>query len=232
MTFGVLTINHRRPQVLHLFLASMKRLRKDVGIDFPVVCVSGVEDRKVCANYGVTHVVYANNPASAKWNIGMVVLQKLHLDYVIILGSDDIMSTDTLKNMMAEMENGWDLIGLTDIYVYDGDGKTRGGLIHYETTKVLGVGKCVNKRVLDEVGWRPWHYHRPRNFGMDAIFSRNTNPHVKTLAKVQGVIVDVKSKDSLNKFTMFVANHKGYMVDNKIFFDILGEEEKELLKNI
>jgi len=232
MTFGVLTINNRRPTVLNLFLASMRRLRKEVGIDFPVVCVSGVEDKKICAQYGVHHITQANKPASEKWNTGLCFLQTLNLDYVLILGSDDIMSTDLLRAYITEMEKDVDLIGLNEIFVYDGDGKTRGALRRYTSTKVLGVGKMLNKRILDKVEWRGWASSHPRSWGMDGLLARNTDKHIRTKSMVSGVVVDVKSADSLNKFTMFVVNHKGTPAKVEIFYDILGEEEKIILKSL
>lgn len=232
MTFGVLTINNRRPTVLNLFLASMRRLRKEVGIDFPVVCVSGVEDRKMCAQYGVHHIVQANRPASMKWDTGMSFLQKLNLDYVLVLGSDDIMSTDLLRAYMTEMEKDVDLIGLNEIYVYDGDGNTKGALRRYTSSRVLGVGKMLNKRILDKVEWRGWVSSHPRSWGMDGLLARNTDKHIRTKSMVSGVVVDVKSADSLNKFTMFVVNHKGTPAKVEIFYDILGEEEKIILKSL
>lgn len=233
MKFAFLTINNRRPMIFNLFCASIKRLRKDIGYDFPVVCVSGLEDKKICANYGITHITHANSPATEKWNLGMVALRELHPEYVVVMGSDDIMSTDTLKALVEQMKLGFDMIGLNEVYVYDGDGAYQKGMLkHYVSGKVLGVGKCLHSRVLDEINWRGWQYYQPRNYGMDGILSRNTNRYIKTHAIVQGIIVDVKSKDSLNKFTMFVHNHKGETVNSQIFYDILSEEELEILKHV
>lgn len=232
MTFGVLTINHRRPAILNLFLASMKRLRDGVGVNFPVVCVSGIEDKKMCAQYGVTHLVQANRPASEKWDTGLSYLKTLKLDYVLVLGSDDIMSTDLLLSYITEMEKGVDLIAVNEIYVYCSQGDLKGNLIYYKTEKILGVGKCIHARVLNKVNWRGWSTTTPRNWGMDALLSRNTNQHIVTTSLLSGVIVDVKSADSLNKFTMFVRNHKGVPAKVQIFYDILGEEERFILNNL
>lgn len=232
MTFAILTINNRRPKIFNIWCASMKRLRADIGINFPVVCVSGVEDLRTCATYKIHHITHANKPASRKWDIGMSFIKTLDVDYVIILGSDDIIDTNMLRTMMAEMEQDVDLVGTKEIYVYASDGTHKGELIHFTSGKMLGVGKCVNKRVLDKVNWQPWASTSPRNWGMDALMSRNTNMHIETRSFVSGVIVDVKSTESLNKYTMFVNNHKGVPANVKIFYDILGEEEMFLLNNL
>jgi len=232
MNWGIITINYKRPQIFKLFCASIRRLRAEVGIDFPVVVVSESEDRTMCDDYGIGHIVHPNNPCSEKWNVGTMYLQKLGVSYITISGSDDIFSTDCLRNIMVEMENDIDLIGFKSLYVYDADGKYRGTLKHITSKNFFGPGKTINKRVLDAVNWRPWEYHAPRNWGTDAICSRNIAPHVKTTAVVEGIIVDCKTKESLNKFTMFHNNRHGASVDKSIFYNILSKEELQILNNI
>lgn len=232
MNFGVITINYKRPQILKLFCASIKRLRAEAGINFPVVVVSEPEDRSMCDSYNIGHIVHPNNPCSEKWNVGTMYLQELGVDYIIVMGTDDIMSTDCLRNIMVEMNNDIDLIGIKSLYVYDADGKYRGTLKRITSKNFFGVGKTINKRVLDAVNWRPWEYHTPRNWGMDAICSRNIAPHVRTTAVAKGVVVDCKTKESLNKFTMFHNNRHGRDVDKNIFYDILSKEELGILNGI
>jgi len=232
MTFGFLTINFRRPQILKLFCASIKRLRAEVGINFPVICVSEAVDATICSQYEIGHIVYPNTPSSEKWNVGCEYLRQIGVDYVVVMGSDDIMSTQCLRNIMSEMDNDVDVIGVKGLYVYDTDGDYRGTLKHITSKKLLGVGKTINKRVLDAVNWRPWECSVPRNSGTDAVASRNIFPYVKTTAVVEGVIVDCKSKESLNKFTMFHTNSHGQDSDKNIFYNILSREELEILHSI
>jgi len=232
MNFGFLTINYRRPQIFKLFCTSIKRLREEVGIDFPVVCVSEPEDAPICNQYNIHHIIYPNIPVSEKWNQGMLYLKELGVDYATIMGSDDCMSTQCLRNIMFEMHSDVDLIGLRQLYVYDTDGKHRGTLRHTTSQNYFGVAKTLNRRVLDAVEWKPWAYHAPRNWGMDSILSRNIAEHVKTKVAVDGIVVDCKSQQSLNKFTMFMNNHHGTNCDKSIFYNILSREEREILDSI
>jgi hypothetical protein len=232
MKFGIITINYNRQKVLKLFCASIKRLRNDVNIHFPVVCVSGMEDRQICEEYNIAHIYQDNKPATAKWDTAMSYMQKEQVDFVIIMGSDDIMSTECLRNIMSEMQHDTDLIGLQSMYVYCAEGKSKGCLKHITTRGIFGVGKTINKRVLDKVDWKPWSVSVPRSSGMDAVAARNIAEHVKTRVFVGGTIVDVKTHDSLNKFSMFERNGHGTNVDNSIFYKIMGEEEKQILADI
>jgi hypothetical protein len=162
----------------------------------------------------------------------MLYLKELNVDYAVITGSDDIFSTECLRNIMFEMHHDVDLIGIKQLYVYDTDGVTKGTLRHVTSKNFFGVGKTLNRRVLDAVDWQPWAYHVPRSWGMDSIVSRNIAEHVKTTATVEGVIVDCKSQQSLNKFTMFMNNRHGVNCDKSIFYNILSKEEREILDSI
>jgi hypothetical protein len=232
MKFGFLTINNGRQKVLQLWCASIQRLRRDTGIDFPAVCVSGADDITICDNNSIHHVTQVNNPANEKWNTGLKWLREQDVDYVIISGSDDVFSTQALANILVATNSVPDLIGFNTLYVYCAEGISKGKLKRITSKGVLGVGKVVHRRVLDAVDWRPWDYGEGRSWGMDAIFSRNTAQHIKTRVIVEGVIVDVKTAQSLNKFSMFEKNRHGADADSNIFYNILGDEEKKILAEI
>jgi hypothetical protein len=229
MKFGIVSISYRRTEVLHLFLSSIKRLRSEIGIDFPVVVVGDEEHKDICDNYSVHHITQENHPATRKWNTGVEFLMMMDCEYVIILGSDDIMSTDLLKNLIKEMEKGTDLIGINKVYFYAGDGKFKGTLRELLAPKsILGVARTIRRGIIAQAGtlWKV-----DKSWGMDHICLRSILPYVKTRAIVEGVLVDVKTHESLNKFTFWVSKIPSAS-PVKIFHDILGEEEKQLLAQL
>lgn len=230
MSFCVLTLNYRRPQVFKLFCASIRRLREQTGIDFPVVVVSEPDDAQVCAEFALTHIIHPNRPVTEKWNRGMAYIRELDCEYTIISGSDDIWSTDTLLCLVESMKSGVDMIGIRELYVYDADGLSRGKLIKITSKNFYGVGKAIHRRVLEKVDWKPWVYHAPRNWGMDSILYKNISPFIQTRAEYGGMITDVKSRDSLNKFTML--NHKGVPCPHELFYSYLSKEERDILNGI
>jgi hypothetical protein len=239
MSLGFLTINFHRPQILRLFCASIRRLRYDTGIDLPVICVSEAEDAKVCSEYNIGHITYPNTPVSEKWNVGCRYLRELGVTWVTVLGSDDIMSSECLLHIIDKIDLNvdnipqiTDLVGIKQLYVYDTDGPTRGTLKYVTSKSFFGPAKTISKRVLDAVDWNPWKYHAPRNYGMDSIMHRNISEHIKTTATVEGMVVDCKSYESLNKFTMFQNNHHGVNVPKSLFHNILSKEERDILDSI
>ena len=229
MTFGILTISYKRPKVLHLFLASIKRLRGDVGY-FPCVVVGDEEHKQLCEQYEVTHITQTNHPATAKFNTGVDYLMGLDCKYILISGSDDIISTTLLKRCITEMELDYDLVGISSIYFYAADGQHKGSLRHLKTKdQILGVCRCISRRVIEKVGGVLWN--KDASWGMDGIALRNIQPHVKTWKIVEGDCYDVKTKENLNKITFWMSKLQN-QEDPEKFYSILSDEEKQILATI
>jgi glycosyltransferase involved in cell wall biosynthesis len=227
-SFGILTINNGRPKVLNLWCASVKRLREDLQMYIPAVVVSGAEDKSMCQKYFINHITQQNNPASRKWNTGVSYLMNQNLDYIIICGSDDIISTNLLKNILIETEKETDLIYLNIIYFYGGDGAFRGQLRRLTTKQILGVGRTISRRVIKATGTL---WTRDRNWGMDGDCWKNISPHVQTKAVVEGVVVDVKTSENLNSMNFWMGKLKEEC-DPQVFYSILGNEEKEIIQGL
>jgi glycosyltransferase involved in cell wall biosynthesis len=229
MKFGILTISYRRQKILHLFLASIKRLRNDCGY-FPCIVVGDEEHKGLCEAYEVFHVTQENHPATAKWNTGVDYLMGIGCDYIVITGSDDIVSTPLMLNLISEMEKGTDLVGISTIYFYASDGKHKGSLRKLTANKqILGVARCISRNVIEKTGLPLWN--KESSWGMDGICLRNIRPHVKTMKIVEGVCVDVKNNESLNKFTFWLSRIHTESPP-EIFYSILSDEEKQILSEI
>jgi hypothetical protein len=168
-----------------------------------------------------------------KWDKGMEWLREQELDFVVVSGSDDIFSNDALANIITATSSDPDVIGFQSLYIYCAvTGTLRGRMKHITTKGIYGVGKTLNRRVLDAVNWSPWDYPTPRSWGTDAILARNTAQYLHSKAIVDGVIVDVKTNENLNKFTMFEKNRHGNYVDKSLFYNILSEGERKILAEI
>lgn len=227
--FGIVTINNGRPKVFKLFCASMKRLRTQVGIDFPVVCVSGVEDRKTCDEYNIGHIVQTNKPVSRKFDTGCKYMQKIGVNYCMILGSDDIMSTDLLKSLISEMNKGISLIGIKELYFYGTEKQFKGKLLYIRLTSLAGVCRTIHKSILDKVDWRPWG--ADKDWGMDGMMMKRIRPYVTTTSVVSGLVCDVKTSTNLNHFSYWNSKVKE-TTPAKVFYDTLSEEELKILNDL
>ena len=228
MKIGICTINYARPWILDLWLASIDRLRGVCG-SMPVVVVSEREDRISCEEHGVHHIYQDNHPVSFKWNTGVQWLLEQGVDYVMIVGSDDIVSDELMKNILAATEGGYDVIGVNRLYFY---GNIRGKssvFIPLQSPRMLGVCRTISRSVLEPKGG----VICPKgvNSGMDALVTKTIAPHVKTTKIVDGMVVDVKSCRNINRLTFWVRKIPS-RVSPEQFYTILSKEEKILLDRI
>ena len=229
-TFGILSISHKRDKVLELFCTGVQRLRAEMEMFIPCVVVGDEEHYEICSKYSIHHIAQSNHPATRKWNTGVAYLMGLGVDYILILGSDDLCSTDLVKNLYAQMQKGTHLIGINSVHFYSADGEFRGKMRNLSAPKqLLGVARCISKDIIYKVDGVPWN--KDSSWGMDAICLRNILQHVKTSALVEGDCYDIKTKESLNRWTFW----KGRIPQEENparFYNILSEDELRLLLQI
>jgi hypothetical protein len=171
-----------------------------------------------------------NKPVSEKFNRAFKWMQNYGVDYVMITGSDNLLSYDTYNRIYAEAEKGYDLIGVNSIYFYSLDGQFKGSMVKLESNKILGVCKTISARVLDKIDWRPWTVEK--DWGLDAIASNTIRPHVETTKLLENTeVFDCKSRENLNKYS-FWHNKLKEKQDPQKLFSILSEEEKQIIKSI
>lgn len=226
-SIGLICVNYGRPKILELWCKQIQRLRSDNGLYFPVAVVSDESDAVICNRNYITHIVHENNPVTSKFNRAFRFMQSIGVDYVMVLGSDDIVSTKYIQDTMVQMEKGIDLIGTNTIYFYCGQGSERGKLVKLDTPIMKGIGKTVSKRILDQCNWTLWN--EAKNWGMDAIATKTIMSYNPSKSVIDGVVVDVKTKENLNSFRVFRNRPE---VDNKLFLDVLSKEELEILNTL
>jgi glycosyltransferase involved in cell wall biosynthesis len=234
-SLGFVVANHRRREIFNLFGASIKRIKEELGMHIPCVVISDDEDKNICHKYGLFHIAQENFPVSEKWNTGFKYMQSLGVDYVSILGSDDICSTETIRRIMEEADKGYSLIGIKNVFFYAVDGLHRGQMVSLKTNRLLGVCKTISKEVIEEVNGVvcPKRGNPPRgsNWGLDAIVAKTIQPYIKSLIGLDNtVVVDMKSAQNINKYNVWA--HRLPVENPQEIFSFMGEEEKQILKTL
>lgn len=147
---------------------------------------------------------FENDPLSFKWNAGVMSIEQLDFDAVILLGSDDYIDTNFLQYVKDNIE-GHDMICFTDIYFEDD------GLEYYwsgyEGTRKgepTGAGKVYTKEFLKRINWNL--FHEARNRGLDGVSWRrckeaNAKIHKTTLKENNLLLVDVKDGKGMTKIS-------------------------------
>ena len=228
MRLGIITANFGRVPILEIFAEGITRLRSDTGLTIPTVCVGSEDGQEICRSHAIDHIVFPNTPLTSKFNRACLEL-KGKTDYVMILGSDNLISTRTFLNITKECEKGIDLIGLSEVYFFCMDDIHTGKLIHFRHTTVLGVGRTIKATVLDNLNWQPWVISRDR--AIDTVMLDAVRPYVSTRSLLDGEFVaDLKTSMNLNH-VRFWAEKLGYMPNADLFWNNIGPREKELIKN-
>ena len=226
-TFCIITANHNRPKIFTLWCMGIQRLRKELGIDFPAVVVSDYKDVASAKSYDIHHIDQKNNPVNEKFNTACKYAETLGVDYVMVLGSDDLVTTDTMRKYLEAMEDGVDVIGVNSVYFYATQGDHRGTLLFLQRKAILGVGRMVSRYVMDKVEWRPWNVRK--DWALDAMMWKNISPHIREMVVFDdGMIVDCKSRHTMNKFELWMRKINDPL-PRDIFWDNISETEQNML---
>lgn len=147
---------------------------------------------------------FKNEPLSFKWNAGVMSLEQLDFDAVILLGSDDYIDTKFVEYVQNNID-GKDMICFTDIYFED-DGFRYywGGYDDKRKGEPTGAGKVYTKEFLKRINWNLFHEARDR--GLDGVSWRrckavNANIHITTLKENDLFLCDVKDGKGMTKLS-------------------------------
>lgn len=229
-TLGLICANHNRPLILSLWVSCINRLRRETETYIPAVVVSGSEDKRICENGHIVHIEQENYPVSEKYNTAMSYMRSLGVSSVMITGSDNVMSTETYQRINTEVQKGYDLVGVQNIYFFGTAGTYKGDMVKFTGKSMLGVCKTISSSVLDKVDWRPWT--KDKNWGLDGLVTLAIKPYVQTSKIVDDAVVfDIKSKQNLNRVDFWCKKIKEREDPQKLY-EILSVEEREILNQI
>lgn len=157
-----------------LWAEQIKRIIEAKSDDFDVkIVVCGSEEsisRDLAYKYGFSYVEAPNRPLGRKANIRLQRIAQLSPDYVLFLGSDDLMSIKTWSKYENWMREGYDEIASMDFHLYDTKGDQAAYCHGYDGTERSGepmaVGRCLHKSILEKMKWRLWDDRK--HSGIDA----------------------------------------------------------------
>jgi len=137
-----------RPEVSRIFCEQLK----EIGIPLIAVTHYGDSNIKLLKEYAQELILTHHNITGKKWNEGLKALKHLDFDYVIILGSDDLISERYFTDFAnAQMDKGKRYIGLLDAVALDLRVKRFrywGGYRNQRRGESLGCGRLIHKSVL------------------------------------------------------------------------------------
>lgn len=151
MKLLIYTAVWKRPEITEICFMGIKRLQKVSGFDISAFAViSEVEMIPLCEKYGVDWCLTTNHPLGAKKNYGVKQALRKDFDYMIEIGSDDLLKTEALYAYT------WDtpVIGFMDFAIVNTEnGKCKA--IKANIPK-YGSGRAIQRFVLESFDlWEP-----------------------------------------------------------------------------
>ena len=147
---GLLTAIWGRPRLTELVLEYYYR-----RVEYGCVVNSPEDESSIGLPYRGfwDSVSFSNSPLSDKWirGVNWISLNQ-PVDAVIIVGSDDLITPKYIEACRYLIENGADYIYLPGSYFYD----TQTGRMIWGYAERLGMGRCISRRLLDRLDWKPW----------------------------------------------------------------------------
>ena len=197
MQIHILTAFWKRPEITDLFIHGVHRLGYE--------CTASISEESyipICEANHIDWVMVNNRPLGNKWNQGLKKALQKDWDYLLILGSDDLISNCLIDRYMSY--DGWDMIGVKDFYVYK-DGVVK----HFvsKRLKTIGAGRFLKRTAIKGELWDAW-----RDKGLDGSCSKKLKRWGLTEMAVSmgdSVVVDIKSDINMNSFDKL----KGQIVD-------------------
>lgn len=138
-----LTALYLRPEVAEICFMGLRRLRRRYDIQ-PLAVYSG-DFADLCRKYDVIGIDHENLPLGRKWNAGLEVALRYDWDYLMTVGSDDLISEELMELY------GWtdDAFGINKCYVYD---LPTGRSAIFENTYPIGLARCISRAAIEDLG--------------------------------------------------------------------------------
>lgn len=140
---------HGRLPILKVCLAGIERLKKNKEIEFSSLAVcSTKQEASILRKHGCHVVITENTPLGRKKNTGLREALKLEWDYLMELGSDDLIHESLLDAYVSLMHAGVDFFGVKNVMFYDTESKQ---VAQWENGFPIGAGRMIRRGVLEGV---------------------------------------------------------------------------------
>lgn len=215
MKLLIYTAVWRRPEITEICFMGIKRLQKVPGFDISAFAViSEVEMIPLCEKYGVDWCLTANHPLGAKKNYGVRQALRKDFDYMIEIGSDDILKNEILEAYQWDMP----VLGLDSaVHLNTKTGDCR---VLRSMSSLFGGGRALRRDVL-EAG-DIWHNNKSLGLDKNSHFNISRRGFLGKRVKTEGpLIVDLKSELNIWRYNPLVG--KKYPLSGAL--NGLSEEE-------
>lgn len=214
----------KRPHITEICFNGIKRMQTHPDYDIEAVAVISEEEMiPLCERYGINWVMAENNPLGKKKNEGLKFCKQFDFDYLMEIGSDDLVTNSLLTNYKQYLSHGF--FGVRDLAVIDSE---TGDCIRVISNTTFGAGRVISREYLEKCNWSLWKDNLNQGLDNNSIFALAKQKvgykMIQPLDK-PGVI-DLKSSDNIWAFNPGL----GPKYDKENIFSELSEKEVELIE--
>lgn len=211
----------RRPEITELCFMGIERMRKHSLYNIQVLAViSEPEMIPLCNKYNVKWIVADNYPLGKKKNKGLKEASNYDFDYLMEIGSDDLITNDLLDCYIPYFKK-FDFFGISDAVYIESENLSCRRLTFTKST--YGAGRCMSRNMLESMNWNIWDDNLQRGLDNNSTMRIETKGYKFNKIPPMDVpgLIDVKSQENLWKFNYFL----GEEYDINLLFAKLSESE-------
>ncbi len=137
----------KRPEITEICFMGIDRLRNNSRLPIEALAVISEESMiGLCEKYNIKWCFHSNEPLGRKKNFGLDVAMTLEWDYLIEIGSDDLVKDELLEKYEPYMGK-YEMFGTKDSSIIDS--KT-GNCRRLASDTPFGLGRCISRKVLEK----------------------------------------------------------------------------------
>jgi hypothetical protein len=213
----------RRPEITEVCFMGINRLRSTWNIDALAV-ISEESMIPLCEKYGIRWCMHENEPLGRKKNYGISQALKLDFDFMMEIGSDDLI-LDELLRQYAKFFPKYDFFGICDAAYINAENLDCRRL---QSNSTYGAGRIISRKALEAMEAKLWKDNLSK--GLD---NRSLIELYKKGFKYWQIppidyplVIDIKSPVNIWPFNYMT----GVSYDIDILFSHLSEQEVNAIK--
>lgn len=185
-----------RKAITTLCLKNLKRLKDKYN--FEVMCVVSESWAKMESfNCGFRWIEVSNDDLGHKMNVGVEEVMKLDFDYMMNLGSDDIINEKLFEIYEPYIKKEVGMFGITEVTFIDSQSKET-KICDYQI--LIGAGRMISKKYLEQfviVDGKSIMYDKGISKGLDINSMKKFDCTKTEIATAGNLIWDIKGNDNI-----------------------------------
>lgn len=216
----ILTPVYKRPEIFKLYLEGYERIRDDADLLIIRSPLDPCYDEimELLMEYKIRSICYSNDNLGRKKNAGVeYALKNLDFDYMMDLGSDNLVNPVYLKYLFPHNDDVWENpIGLIHLYIWDYLEDEFYYIKNYAFGETYGAGRIYPRKILKK------NFFVEQNAGID-IGTMNKNklkPDVFYKGE-EPLILDIKTRTNINPMDLILSRNenKAIKIENETWIN-------------